>query len=78
MRSYGVVLWEIITGGKPNKTKGLRPPECACAAVSNGNMSKVNKIHYAWSFLTRLWLVLLLANDIRWSYMWVSLKPLPD
>ncbi len=27
--SYGVVLWEIITGEKPDKMRGLRAPECA-------------------------------------------------
>ena len=32
-RSYGVVLWEIITGEKPDKLRGLRQPECALASV---------------------------------------------
>jgi serine/threonine protein kinase len=26
--SYGVVLWEIMTGEKPDKMRGLRAPEC--------------------------------------------------
>ena len=29
LRSYGVVLWEIITGERPDKLRGLRAPECA-------------------------------------------------
>ena len=28
-RSYGVVLWEIITGDQPDRLRGLRMPECA-------------------------------------------------
>lgn len=28
-RSYGVVLWEIITGDQPDRLRGLRTPECA-------------------------------------------------
>ena len=29
VRSYGVVLWEIITGERPDKLRGLRAPMCA-------------------------------------------------
>ena len=33
MCSYGVVLWEILTGGKPDKAKGLRLPKCGHIAL---------------------------------------------
>ena len=29
VRSYGVVLWEVITGDQPDRLRGLRMPECA-------------------------------------------------
>ena len=29
LRSYGVILWEIVTGEQPDRLRGLRAPKCA-------------------------------------------------